>query len=237
MGIIIFNGISSQDFHIQVEHPPEYDAPEKDYDITHVPGRNGDIIIDKGSFKNTTRTYQIAIGSLQKEFAPMANSISEWLHSANNYARLEDTYEPEYYRLALYKDSLAVENILGHAARTKISFSCKPQRFLKHGDYPIKTTSSVSLHNPTNFKALPIITVNGNGGATLRIGDYTVIISNITGSLTINSEIQDIYRGIVNQNFVATLNNGFPQLVPGDNEISYSGGITSMEVIPKWWTL
>jgi phage-related protein len=40
-----------------------------------------------------------------------------------------------------------------------------------------------------------------------------------------------------NRNSTITLNNGFPKLVPGENNISFSGGITSVEVIPKWWTL
>ena len=48
MGIIIFNGVSSMDLHTLVQHPPEYAFPEKDCEATHVPGRNGDIIVDTG---------------------------------------------------------------------------------------------------------------------------------------------------------------------------------------------
>ena len=55
MGIVIFNGISSKDLHIQVQTEPDYDFPEKDYNVTHVPGRNGDIVIDQGSWQNVSR--------------------------------------------------------------------------------------------------------------------------------------------------------------------------------------
>ena len=41
MGVIIYNGVSSEEFAIQVEHPPGYETPEKDYEVTHIPGRNG----------------------------------------------------------------------------------------------------------------------------------------------------------------------------------------------------
>ena len=54
---------------------------------------------------------------------------------------------------------------------------------------------------------------------------------------TIDSELQDAYKGTTNCNSLVTLSNGFPKLIKGENEISFSGGITSVEVIPKWWTL
>lgn len=237
MGIIIFNNISSLDCNVQVERPPSYQMPERDYDVVHVPGKSGDIVIDNGSYQNTTRAYQISTGSLEKDFTLMANVISEWLYSATGYARLEDSYEPEYYRLAMYRSSGSIENLLGQAGRMTISFDCKPQRFLKTGDESFKFTSTGKLLNPTGFKSLPIIIVNGNGDGVLRIGDYTVIISDVNPSITINSEIQDAYNGTVNLNSKIILNDGFPKLSPGENEVSFSGNITSVEVIPKWWTL
>lgn len=237
MGVIIFNDISSRDYDIQVEKLPDYETPEKDYDIIHVPGRNGDVIIDKGSYKNTRRRYQLSVGSLTKDFVSMANAISEWLHSASGYARLEDSYEPEYYRMAIYKDSGLIENLLGSAGRTSIAFNCKPQRFLKSGDESTVFSEAGTIFNPTGFKSFPTIIINGNGAGVLRIGIYTVSVSSIDTSVTINSDIQDAYNGMENRNSTITLNNGFPKLVPGENNISFSGGITSVEVIPKWWTL
>lgn len=237
MGVIIFNGISSMDYHIQVEHPPSYEIPSKDYDITHVPGRNGDIFIDKGSYQNVGRSYEIAVGSLEMDFTKLANGISEWLHSASGYGRLEDSYEPDYYRLAVYEESVTIENILQHAGRVTVSFNCKPQRFLKSGEQSAVFTGVGQLFNPTGFQSLPIINVYGNGGGILGVGGYKVIISAIGSSITIDSEMQDVYSGTMNRNSSVTLSKGFPKLVPGNNEISFSGGITSVEVIPKWWTL
>lgn len=240
MGIIIFNSVSSRDYHIQVEHPPGYVTPERDYDSVHVPGRNGDVIFDRGSFQNVERTYEIAVGSLYYKYASMANGISEWLNSVSGYAKLEDSYEPEYYRLAAYQGPTDIENILNHAGRAKISFNCKPQRFLKSGDKTLTFTSgSVSkIRNPTKFASLPIITVRGTGSGTLTISTtYKITISSIGSYVTLNSEIQDAYRGTTNANSLITAPNGFPKLSPGDNTISFSGGITSVEVTPKWWTL
>lgn len=238
MGIVIYNGISSLDFRIQVEHPPGYDTPSRDYEIVHVPGRNGDVIIDKKSYQNITRTYPISIGDPEQNFADLANTISEWLHSASGYARLEDTYEPNYYRMASYIEETNIENILFHGGRATINFTCKPQRYLKIGERPIVFQGNRGvLKNPTRFDALPIIQVTGSGAATIKIGVYEVQISNIGGSITINSEIQDAYSDAINRNSSVYLPNGFPKLNKGDNIIVATGSITKLEIIPGWWTL
>ena len=238
MGIILFNGISSKDVSIEVEHFPKYEVPERDYEVVHVPGKNGDIFIDKGSYQNVSRAYEIAFGSYVRDYAVMANVVSEWLHSASGYARLEDTYEPEYYRLAVYEENLELSNILNQAGRATISFNCKPQRYLKSGERPIKINSSPTLvRNPTKFAALPKITVNGSGAGYIRIGDYMVRISSIDGTIVIDSDIQDAYYNLENKNSLITLYKGFPKIDRGNIEISYSGGVTNLEVIPRWWTL
>lgn len=237
MGIVMFNGISSLDYGIQVEHPPEYQAPARDYEVIHVPGRNGNLVIDNGSYQNVNRSYQMAIGDPQKDYTSMANVISEWLHSASGYARLEDSYEPEYYRMAMFQDEISVENIMQHAGRLTIDFNCKPQRFLKSGEELVKITGQTILYNPTGFNSLPCITVYGNGRGVLSIGMYTITISSINGSIVLDSEIQDVYRGTVNRNADVILNKNFPEFVPGENSIGWSGGITYVEVVPRWWTL
>lgn len=237
MGAVIFNSRSSEDYGIQVEHPPGYSYPERDYEVTHVPGRNGDIVLDKGSYKNVEREYEIAIGSTEEDFVNMANRIAEWLHSSSGYARLEDSYEPEYYRMALYEEDGEIENILFHAGEVKIKFNCKPQRFLKQGEKSVSFEKEGVLLNPTGFSSLPYIVAKGTGEGTITIGDYTVTISEVNEETVIDSEIQDCYSGSDNRNSYVTLSNGFPKLITGLNSISFSGGITSVEVTPRWWTL
>ncbi len=237
MGIVIFNGVSSQDYGIQVEHPPDYQTPARDYEVIHIPGRNGDLVIDNGSWQNVSRSYQFAIGDVEKDFTDMANVITEWLNSASGYARLEDSYEPEYYRMAMFQNETDIENILQHAGRTTVEFNCKPQRFLKSGEYPVRLSKSSVLRNPTGFHSLPQITVHGTGEGALGVGGHTVTISNIDEFIVLDSDIQDAYKRTINRNSDIILSNGFPELIPGENDISWTGGITCVEVVPRWWTL
>lgn len=238
MGVITFNGVTSSSLGIQVEHPPNYETPERDYTIVPIPGRNGNVSIDNGCYKNVNRSYQIAIGEIGGNFADLSNKISKWLHSGNGYLRLEDTYEPDYYKLAMYVEENSIENILQQAGRATITFNRKPQRFLKTGD--TKNTFSVSggtISNPTNFNSLPLIVVKGSGNGILTIGGYVVTLTNIISSITLNSEIEEAYNGTTNLNMYVTLSKGFPMLLPGNNTVAFSGGITSVEIYPKWWTI
>ena len=238
MGLIIFNGLSSADYGIKVWQPPTYTIPERDYDMIHILGRDGDIALDKGSFKNTTRNYVVSFGRIDKEnYTELANGLSEWLHSCNGYARLEDSYEPEYYRLAMFKDSLDITNAYHKAGQATIRFNCKPQRYLKSGDNIVKFDKSGYLDNPTYFNARPIIKVFGCGDGVLQVGEYTVTLKSIDEFIVIDSELMDAYKGEHNCNSQVELNGNFPRLTNGRNNISFSGGITSLEVQPKWWTI
>ena len=237
MGVIYFNGISSEKYGVLVEHPPGYSYPEKEIEFVHIEGRNGDLTIDKGSYQNVTRSYDLAVGDESVKFSKLANNLSSWLHSSRGYARLEDTYEPDYFRMAIYSEGNDIENILQHAGRVTVEFNCKPQRFLKSGDIPLRITNNKSLFNPTNFESNPLIVVNGSGNGTIKIGDYTITVNGITSGMCIDSELMDVYKGSTNLNSKVVLPNSFPRLVKGENTIQFSGGVTSLEVTPRWWTL
>jgi len=266
MGVIIFNGRSSKDRGIEVWAPPNYQIPQKDYETIHIPGRDGDLLIDKNSYKNVSRSYTVSFGQEDKKnFTSLANALAEWLHSASGYARLEDSYEPEYYRLACYQKATEITNAYQIAGSATIEFNCKPQRFLKSGDRPVnfikgkygindsmgqmildssKNTvegyieSQRYINNPTQHASSPIIKVYGNGAGEIQIGNNAITIVSINGYLVIDSDLMEVYKDETNCNSKVKFGlNSFPKLRPGINDISFSGEITRLEVIPKWWTI
>lgn len=237
MGVVTFNGITSKSIGIEVEVPPDYDIPERIYETLHVPGRNGDIIMDTGSYKNSSRVYQVCLGSDGGNFATLANKISGWLHSAPGYLKLEDSYTPDYFMLARYGESNSITNIYQQAARASLTFDRQPQRFLKIGDIPVTVTTSKAFTNPTKFDSKPLIRVNGNGDGTITCGAYTISITNLSGYMYIDSNLEDAFKEAMNMNRYVTVPNGFPILKPGNTTISYTGGIMGIVVTPRWWTI
>lgn len=266
MGVIIFNGRSSKDRGIEVWAPPNYQVPQRDYETIHIPGRDGDLLIDKKSYKNVSRTYTVSFGQEgKKNFTALANALAEWLNSSSGYARLEDSYEPEYYRLACYQKAVEITNAYQIAGSATIEFNCKPQRFLKTGDRAvsfIKSKYSIEdyanqpvldssrnnvegfiepqryLNNPTQHDSSPIIKVYGNGSGEIQIGKNIITVLSVSGYLVIDSEMMEVYKDESNCNSKVKFSlNSFPKLHPGINDISFSGEITRLEVIPKWWTI
>lgn len=224
------------DLHTLVQHPPEYAFPEKDCESTHVPGRNGDIVTDTGTWKNVNRTYKLGIDARQISYTEVASKLVQWLHSASGYARLEDSYEPDFYRMAIYKDAGTISNIYNKAGEIDITFECKPQRYFKSGEEITVFNSNMEYRNPTDFPSKPKIIVRGSGSGYISIGNQGIKVLNIVDGMVIDCELQDAYLGNTNCNSNIQVTE-FPKLLAGNNYISFSGGITSLEILPRWWTL
>lgn len=243
MGTIIWNGISSHSIPLIVERPPSYVVAERDYEATHILGRNGDLLTDSGSYKNVVQPYEIAFGSLEKTHSEMAAAVSEWLHSAYGYAKLEDSYDPDHFRMAYYMEEVELENILDHLGRATINFNCMPEKFLKSGDRPIIFTKTGSiLLNPTRFPSKPLIIVYGTGEATLTINHLVIKIKEIGNQITLDSDLGEAYLSAetpTSKNdqieWAELMVRTFPKFNSGENNISFTGGVTRVEVVPRWW--
>lgn len=254
MGNLIFNGVSTKDLGVVIQTPPVYEFPTKDYEVIHVEGKNGDIIIDKNSYQNTKRSYYIAIEFRKNSsFVDNVNKLINWLTSSTGYSKLEDSYEPNHYRMALFRNNGEFTNLYNQATAIQISFECKPQRYLNTGDEPIiinELGTFIRISNPTNCIALPEITMDGTG---LIIDFYSgkdynnpINTSNLINlyeeQCIIDSELQECYTNEKYVNEFIMLTNGFPKLYPGDNWIkittsSEEGTLRSFSIKPKWWTL
>ncbi len=229
-----FNGKSSLDFGIYVTGRYPYNTAEKDYTTVSVPGRNGDLFIFN-NYKNVALSYP-AIIMPSEDYRQNTIDIRNWLMAKDGYLQLEDTYNPDEIRLATYSGSVSFETYLFKAGSTTLSFSCKPQRYLKTGQEPITiTTSGSTITNPTEFEASPLIIVYGYGA--FKINDTEVSISVSTYEhVDIDCEAMICYNKDVNLNNYLVIGD-FPTLKPGDNTITFDSTITKMEITPRWWRI
>ena len=241
MGVIKFNNIASDTLDIVVETIPDYEMPLKKYERVHVPGRNGDIIIDNGDYENVDRVYNVAIVRDGASAPIVSRDLSKWLNQPG-YHRLEDSYQPDVYMLATYQSGNTITNVFNEAGRAELVFNRMPQRFLKSGEVPIiyDVGDGVenTISNPTDQVALPIIKVYGMGSGTVTIGAHIMSISSMNGYLYIDSTKEDIYKDLSNMNGYVTITNGFPKLVSyGDLPVKFTGGVTRVDIVPNWWVI
>lgn len=94
----------------------------------------------------------------------------------------------------------------------------------------------VPTENPTAWPSRPRLEITMSGAGTLTVNGKTWSIGAYTGTLICDSEIMDWYDPTALRNNLIT-GTGFPELVPGENLISYTGGITKVVAIPRWRTL
>lgn len=247
MGNITFNGISTESLGLIVQFFPTYHFPEKEYETVHIPGRNGDLVINKGSYKNVERTYSLAkVYSGTSGFIASSNSIASWLHSADGYARLEDTYEPDYYRMAMYKSDGDLNNFYDTATVIDVTFECKPQRWLKSGENEYNTDWFSENPNPTNYDALPIFIfeTEPNTETVITVNDTTMRLVSLSSTQSIkvvidceNAECHS-FDNTTLYNSKLTLSSGkFPVLKASTTNTITVTGATNVKVIPRWWTL
>lgn len=237
MGVVyeylMFNGANSRDFNVWISGSGTFDAPARDVTSESVPGRNGDLHIDNGRFNNVKITYPAFI---TKDFQHNFSAFKAFLLSQRGYKRLEDSYNPGYYRMASYQDGITPSmTALNRAGKFDISFDCMPQRFLIDGEKVKIFSAAGSLKNPTLYDALPLIRAYGTG--SLTINGTTIQISAASGYTDIDCDMQEAYKGSTSCNANIILTDGaFPVLSPGLNSISFTG-LTQLDITPRWWTI
>ncbi len=225
---------SSKDFGVYISGSGTFNAPERDQTSVSVVGRNGDLTIDNGRYKNTVLAYPAFI---YDNFDSNVSAFRNFLLKATSYKRLEDTYHPEEYRLAKYSGGFeadVVANLKG--GEFELVFDCYPQRFLKRGEKVYELLSAGSLRNEYDQTALPYLRVYGDG--TVTINGVTITISGSDGYTDIDCELQEAYKDTltVSKNNTITLNDGeFFSLPSGDNAISFTA--SKVEIVPRWWIL
>ena len=229
-----FGGIDSRDFGVYISGPGVFNSPEREFNMVDVPGRNGAVILSATRFPNLKLTYPAFIYT---NFKTNLEDLRSALQSVSTYQKLTDTYNQDEYRLAVYDSDFSVSPIKTlRAGEFELNFSCKPQRFLTSGETEVEVEDEDTLTNPTEFDALPKITVEGYG--TLYIGSQRITIADVFESVVIDSDLGDCYSGTTNANgAVAFADNDFPVLHPGANGITFDNTITAVTIVPNWWRI
>lgn len=230
-----FDRIRCDTFGVRLQSPVTFDAPVPRVNTVTVAGRNGDLKFFDGSYENVIGNAN-CFALEESRVDEALNAISKWMFTSFGYHRLETSNEPDYFRLANLSAGLNNDIRRRILAPFTLSFDCKPQKFLKSGERTKIITKSGTVIRNQGFPAKPLITIYGSGTAKLQIGDYPVEINTLTDRMTLDCDTQNAYKGPTNENMHIHADS-FPILDMGENEISWTGGIERVEIVPRWWTL
>ena len=240
MNFFIYNGISSKDMGVRISSKDVYSAPKYDLKFQSIPGRDGDLISPSGRFPNTTVSYTCFIPAKSiQELSDKVTAVKCWLYTEpDRYHTLSDSYDTSFFRKAVFNNKLDFSDEVSKIGVFTVNFTCHPMRFSHTGQ--VKTTFTASpftLTNPYPFAAKPYLKINGRGTGTLTIQSASSNkiweFSTLNGYTECDSELMNFYHDTEPKNDTVS-GEGFPIFAPGINTIAFDGGITSIEVIPRW---
>lgn len=223
------DGESSRTYGVYITGQAVYNAPQREVEMISIAGRNGKFALDKGRFENIEVTYPAGIyADTEEDFAEAISDFRNYLCSRDGYVRIEDEYNPNEYRMGVYKSGLEVTPKLLKAGEFDITFDCKPQRWLKSGENAITVESGDAVTNPTLFESSPLLITEGYGDIDVA-GNIITLEGLPLGRIKVASPVTS--KGVVTWEIDPTLVNTGDNLTAGGSavaELTYGDSFTIM---------
>ena len=235
-GLIVYGGEASDDYGIVVSEAPVFDRPVRKTEVFNVPGRNGSILFQQNAYDDVTKTYHCWVTEDFDRLADKVNTISAWLFSKTGYQRLEDSFEPDIFRLAYYSGGNEFSNRMLMAGEGDLTFTCRPERFYKSGENEITVSNGDKIFNVTRFASKPLIHIEGTGTVTVSIAGTTITAKDVVDYINIDCDRMDAYR-LTSENRNDKISGTFPSIVSGQNTIAITGSVTKVTIVPRFFTI
>lgn len=235
MNYFYFDGGRSIDYGIRISKEATLSAPERDVEVFSVPGRSGELVIDKGRFGPQLVTYEAFFRCPDGERAAYARRIKSWLLGTPGYRELADTYDRQYYRLARYSGALDIEAVGRRFGKLNLTFSCQPFRLRQDGRALRELPLDSTVYNPEDWPSKPYFKLYGDGDIRLVVGERVWQFSGVSGYIEVDSDIMETHKDLLPQNSKKT-GDSYPELAPGWNLVKATGA-SKIEMIPRWCAL
>ena len=95
--LFTFNGETSSDHGLMLEQADIFPAPVRKRTVLTIPGRSEKVIQDGGCWENVSLMYTV---SLRRDLPERWMDVLTWLSMPEGYVRLENSIQPEHFRLA-----------------------------------------------------------------------------------------------------------------------------------------
>ncbi len=226
-----WNGTRCTAYGIHATELPAPTMPTERSTFTNIPGRTGSLVMLEGDavYDDLILTATCVIADPTR-----IPSICSWLQGGG---RVTFANRPGGWYEARVVNQISFDKILrGNPHRSfAVNFRCKPQWYHAGVSNITVTTSGSTFMNPGTAEAEPIITVNGSGDITLMVGTTIIELSEVDGSITLNTPLMECYKSLTSCNH--KMNGDFPVLKPGLCAISWIGSVTSVVIQPNWRSL
>lgn len=218
---LVFNGVDlGKECDMFVLGKGVFGAPSRDVTQIHIPGRNGDILIDNVGWNNVDVTYPSCC--ILSNFRENIAKLREYLLANPGYHELIDPYNPDEVRYAEFRGPFTPEAFTpkgNNAGMFDLTFNCKPQRFLRESIVP------------RNYSLCPYERVD----STVNSNDYAYIVDNKVQYL---SDAGTTYVWTFATDETITVSNGYFYKSNGttvvyDGETEFKNGTVTIPLVDK----
>lgn len=221
-----FNGIDSRYMGVIVTAMPETVRPDRRITSVKIPGRSGLLHLDEAVYESYIRTMECAIKNREN-----IDEIAAWLTGSG---KMIFSTEPDKVYDVTISNKISIVGMMRTFQKFMVTMDTQPFKYreMARRDTLILTEGTF-FRNKGNVYANPLITVYGTGDISLFINDEEFLLRDVEESITIDSEIMEVFRENRNQNHKYR-NTKFPRLETGINSIDWTGEVTKVEVVPRW---
>lgn len=226
---IYFNNLNSyKDLNLNINDYPIIPSPQKDINFIPIEGRDGDLTEDLGTYKDIPIPITFDVDE-RVNIKEKCRQIRKWLIGEikdNALIFNDDRYYLYKVKSCVINDGIEREiRILG---KFTASFICEPFSYAINGLETLEFTTPITLYHE-GYKSKPIITLYGSGDVQLMVNSNTISVT-VDEYVTINSVLEDAYKGTQ----LSSIDGEYPVLIEGENNISWTGNITKVLVVPNW---
>lgn len=221
---INFNNINSNiDMNLVIERFPIIPSPTRNIYQVKVPGRNGSLTIDEGTYDNIE--IPITFGFQTVDFLNEIINIKKWFCGTGGILKL--SILPGVYFKVKSVSLPQFEEDVSTIQKFTAMFTCDPFKYRNE----VKTTVTninYKLNYSGTAEVKPLIKITGSGNITLTVNNANVILTSVDSYITLDGELEDAYKDTSLQN--GKMNGEFPILKPGENIIDFIGSVTKIEI-------
>lgn len=216
--MIKWKGVDLSSKGIIVENSPKISKGKKSIDTYTIPGRNGFLNVDNGTYEPFTLSLECHINSDNTS----VEDVKEFL---DGYGHISFDGVKEY--TAIINNSISFEKIINFK-KFIVQFLVNPiSEDIEETTQTITENTTLNIVGAT-ATMYPILEITGTGDVSVTINNKTFYLKGITGKCILDCKNKIITSEGVNISDKMLYD--FPTLKPNSNVIEFSGAVSSFVV-------
>ena len=204
---------------------PDIPAPKLRYEAHDIKGRHGSLI-EEDAFDDIE--FSVEYNMLEDfNVKPLIRQLRGYFFGKKTLRFSDDDVFYKIKHISIDE----TDNQIAEYGYFTVTFRCDPFTYNLNSEFEIMTSGQTILNRGT-FASEPYIKVNGSGDITLTINNDNIYLYNVVGYVEIDSQDEEYHKDFL------PIENGmageFPMFEVGDNTISWTGSVTSLEIDGRW---